>query len=131
MGQAIFDTRMPALATRLVNRFSGPTGTSKLIVMVPGTYNELNGAKAAATVTETITDFSPPVPVTKKMTADISAILMGDMVSWIDANQITLTKSMINHAQIEYLGVKYRMVWLKDYVSGANTAAYEVFFRDV
>jgi len=131
MGLAIFDERMPALATKLVNKFAGPTGTSSLIVTVPGAYNELNGTQAADTVSTTVTDFSPPVPVTEKMTSDVSAIKMGDMVVWIDGNQVTLTKAMINHAQIDYLGTKYKLVWIREYVSGGNIAAYEVFFRDV
>jgi hypothetical protein len=122
---------MPALATKLVNKFAGADGTSKLIVTTPGAYNQLDGTTGADTVVETVTDVSPPVPVSKRMAEDINAVLMGDFVTWIDGPQLTLTKAMINHAQIEYLGIKYKLVWFNDLKSGANTAAYEVFVRNV
>lgn len=131
MGQAIFDNRMPALATKLVNRFAGPTGTSTVTVTVQGAYDPLDGTQDPNTDTQTTTDVSPPVPVTDKMITDNSAVLAGDLVTYIDGPQIAIDKSMINNLVLTYDSRKYRMVWLKTYYSGANVAFYEVFLRDV
>jgi hypothetical protein len=131
MGQAIFDNRMPALATKLVNRFAGATGVSTITVTVQGAYNPLDGTQGADTDTVTVTDVSPPVPVTDRMITDNAAVLAGDEIIYIDGPQITLTRAMINNLVLTYDGRKSSMVWLKTFYSGANIAFYEVYLRDV
>lgn len=123
---------MPALATKLVNKFAGAAGTSSITITTPGTYDPLaNTRSASTTVTHADTDVSPPVPVTNKMVTDIGAILKGDMMTIIDGAQLTITKAMINNLILTYQGVKFTMIHLKELYSGANVAAYEVFLRDV
>jgi hypothetical protein len=122
---------MPALATKLVTKFAGPTGTATLTITTKGAYNALNGNQAADSESSSTPDVSPPVPVNQKQVSDNSRVLMGDMVVWIDSARVTLTRDMINNVTITYAGQTYDMIHYNDYMSGANSAAYEVFLRDV
>jgi len=130
MGQAAFDTRGPALATRLIEKFAGPLGTAVLTRTVQGTYDELDGSQGANTETESTIDVSPLYPVTLRQVTD--TVLMGDFVTYIAGSEYTFTKTDLSNVTMTYnSGQKFRLVWVKPIYSGANIAAYETFWRNI
>lgn len=131
MGQGLFDSRMPALATKLVTKFSGASGTVSITrITKAGDYNPLTGSESAPTETTTVQDVTPPVPVTQRMVDDNSGVLMGDFVGYVDAARYTFTQADVNTTQVNYstLGA-FTIVWVKEFWSGANIAYYEIFLR--
>ena len=132
MGQAVFDKRMPKLATKLVKRFAGPLGTATITRIAKGVFDPLTNTDGAESTDDTTLDVSPLTPVTQKMVDENDAVLTGDYYTIIDGAGFTFEKTDLNALQLSYKNEgKFTLVWYKTYYAGENIAHNKCFFRKV
>lgn len=130
MGQAAFDAKGPALATRLISKFAGPTGTAVLTREVQAAYDPLDGSQAASTSTDTTVDVSPPQKAEQHMITD--TVLASHYYSYIASSEFTFVDSDMANVTLTYnSGLKYLLVMFDRIYSGANVAAYTTYWEKI
>ncbi len=123
--------------------FSGADGVAKCLISLmggdatiylptgAGSYNPLTGSDTTGGLDGgTAIDIASLVPVTDR-DIDGTTILKGDFTCLIPESDVTLARSHIQHAEIEFNGTRYKLIEYKTTYSGQNVAMYKAFLRNI
>jgi hypothetical protein len=131
MAQSILDpifSGSGGIAKSLINLLGGdatiylPTGT--------GAYNPLTGTDTTGGLDSgTPIDLAALEDVTEKDVNE-TTILMGDFKCLVPQSDVTLLRSHIQFAEIEFNSTRYKLVEFKPVHSGQNIAMYTVYLRN-
>ena len=122
--------------------FSGSTGIAKTLIGLlgadatiylpdgAGSYNPLTGTDTTGGLDSgTAIDLAALEGVFER-DVDNETILKGDFKAIIPQSDVTLQRSHIMHAEIEFNSIRYKLVEYRPIHSGQNVAMYEVYLRN-
>lgn len=131
MAQSILDSVFSGsdgIAKTLINLLGGD---ATVYLPAAGTYNPLTGDRTGGGFQAGIPiDLSAMEQVTER-DIDNTTILKGDFKALVPKSDVTLERAYIDKADIEFNGVRYRLIEYRPTYSGQETAMYTVYLRNL
>jgi len=122
--------------------FAGPDGVAKELISLlggdatiylptgAGSYDPITGTDTTGALDSgTAIDIASLEDVTER-DIDGTAIIMGDYKCLVPESDVTLLRSHIQFAELEFNGVRYKLVEYKPVYSGQLIAMYTAFWRN-